>query len=413
MKLLQIDSCLGVGSTGRITESIASLAKSRGWDCCIIHGARYVRRPSCMKEIQTTSVLGEYFHYTEGLLLDNHGLSSRFATKRAIKAIQQYQPDVIQLHCIHGYYMNYKILFEYLRSTKVPVVWTFHDCWAFTGHCAYFDSINCKKWKTNCHNCELKKSYPTSLLLDKSIRNYKLKQRLFTSINDRLVIVPVSYWLEDLVRHSFFKEARIQTIHNGVDLDVFAPQNSDRLRNSLGLGEKKVILGVALPWSPRKGLNDMIKISKILPKDIFQIMLIGLDDKQIANLPEGVIGIKRTNNVQELAEYYSLASVFVNPTYEDNFPTTNIEALSCGTPVITYKTGGSPEAISNGTGWVVNQGDVEEIATIINTHFGRISRHEIEALRKSCRERAQLFFDKKNKFIEYVELYDELITKKS
>ena len=202
-RLLQIDSCLVTGSTGRITESVAQLAKSQGWDCYIVHGGRYVKRPSCMKDIQSVSPTGEYVHYAESLLFDNHGLASRRATRKVIEQIKQIKPDVVQLHCVHGYYLNYKILFEYLNSTNIPVVWTFHDCWAFTGHCAHFVTVGCKKWKTECHDCPLKGDYPKSFV-DCSKRNYKLKKKLFTA-NENLHIVPVSDWMAGFVRESFLK----------------------------------------------------------------------------------------------------------------------------------------------------------------------------------------------------------------
>lgn len=408
MKLLQIDSCLGVGSTGRITESIAQLAQSKGWDCYIVHGARYVKRPSCMKDIQAVSKIGEYKHYAEGLLFDNHGLASRSTTRRVVEQIKAIKPDVIHLHCIHGYYLNYKILFEYLNSIQTPVVWTFHDCWAFTGHCAYFDRIGCEKWKLECHNCELKNSYPTSLLANRSKYNFHLKKYLFTAREELMTIVPVSYWLEGLVKESFLKNIHTITIHNGTNTLVFQPRNTDALRNRLGIGSKKVILGVAMPWSERKGLPDMLKLAEMLPISEYQVVLVGLNDKQIKALSANVIGIKRTNNAEELSEYYSLAEVFVNPTYEDNFPTTNIEALACGTPVITYDTGGSPEAVTTETGWVVEQGDIDSVAEIIIN----LSKYDVdikERLRKTCRERAVVEFDKNKAFQEYLNLYENII----
>lgn len=403
-KLLQIDTCLGVGSTGRITESIAQLAQTQGWECFSVHGGRYVKRPSCMQDIQSVSVIGEYLHYAESLLLDNHGLASRRATRKVVDSIKEIKPDIIQLHCIHGYYLNYKILFEYLNTTNIPVVWTFHDCWAFTGHCAYFDSINCEKWKTGCRDCELKKTYPASFLLDCSRRNYELKKRLFTVHGDLTTIVPVSYWLEDLVKQSFLKGVRVKTIHNGTNINVFQPKQTEKLREKLGIGNKKVILGVALPWVPRKGMPDVLKLAEMLPNDEYQVILVGLDKNQMQSLSKNVIGVMRTNSAEELAEYYSMATAFVNPTYEDNFPTTNIEALACGTPVITYKTGGSPEAADERTGRVVEQGDVEGLCDAVID----ISKN-IEAVRKECRDRAVNFYDANIAFKQYLALYDEVL----
>ena len=404
-RLLQIDTCLGVGSTGRITEGIAQVAQNQGWECYIIHGARYVKRPSCMKDIQTVSKIGEYMHYAEGLLFDNHGLSSRHATHRVVEQIKAIKPDVIQMHCIHGYFLNYKILFEFLQTIDTPIVWTFHDCWAFTGHCAYFDSINCEKWKTGCHDCELKATYPPAKIFDCSKRNYELKRRLFTSVGKKTVIVPVSYWIEKLVKQSYLKDIRVKTIHNGTCIEVFKPSCESMLRERLGIGNKKVVLGVALPWVPRKGMQDMLKLAKLLPADEYQVVLVGLNDKQMQTLPMNVIGVKRTNSAKELSEFYSMAIAFVNPTYEDNFPTTNIEALACGTPVVTYATGGSPEAVDDRTGRVVKQGDIDGLAKAIM----EMKCHPLSST--DCRDRAVRLYDKDKRFADYISLYESLLKK--
>lgn len=401
-KLLQIDSCLNMLSTGRITESIGKLAIEKGWDCYIVHGARYSRSGSCMHSIQAVSKMGEYAHFAESLLLDNHGLASRRATKEVIDQIKQIQPDIIQLHCVHGYYINYKLLFEYLNTTNIHVVWTFHDCWAFTGHCAHFVTAGCEKWKTGCFDCPLKGEYPKSFI-DRSRRNYKLKKSLFVR-NDNLHIVSVSEWLADLTRESFLKNKDIHVIHNGVDLKVFYPREfemSNRVR----------ILGVSGVWNKDKGLYDFYKLRELLDKDQFEIVLIGLTKEQLKDVPGGIIGIERTNSVSELAEYYSSADVFVNPTYADSFPTVNMEALACGTPVITYRTGGSPEAVSPETGWVVEQGDIQAVASIVS-QIVKIRESEIIAQRNKCRERAELVFNKDVSFDAYLDLYNRLVSQR-
>lgn len=399
MRLLQIDSCLGVGSTGRITESITKLAQSQRWECFIIHGARYVKHPSCMKDIQTVSKLGEYLHYAESLIFDNHGLASRRATKRVVEEIKRLKPDVIQLHCVHGYYLNYKILFEYLNTTSIPIVWTFHDCWAFTGHCAHFVRAGCEKWKTGCYDCLLKGDYPKSFN-DRSCKNYNLKRHLFCS-NKSLHIVAVSDWLNSLVKMSFLKDKKTIVIKNGVDLNVFKPYNNKK-------EDKFRILGVSGVWTIDKGLYDFYKLRDSLDKNHFEIVLVGLTKEQVKELPDGIIGIEHTESAQELAELYSTSTVFVNPTYADTFPTVNIEALACGTPVITYRTGGSPEAVTEATGWVVEQGDVDGIREII---MGVASKRteDKETQRRACRKRAEAEFDKNKCFEKYLDLYNSLV----
>ena len=401
-RLLQIDSCLGTGSTGRITESIALLAQSQGWECYIVHGARYVKRPSCMMDFQSVSVAGEYMHYLEGLLFDNQGLSSRKATQRVVEFIKQIKPTIVHLHCIHGYYLNYQILFEYLNSTNIPVIWTFHDCWAFTGHCAHFIIEGCDKWLTGCYACPLKGDYPKSFV-DCSKRNFELKKNLFTN-NKNLHIVPVSDWLAELTSQSFFRSNKIQVIKNGVNLQIFKPVIS-------AINSKVRVLGVSNIWSQGKGLYDFYRLRELLNSDVFEIVIVGLNKRQIKNLPQGIIGIERTDSIEELVRLYSSADVFVNPTYADTFPTVNIEALACGTPVLTYKTGGSPEIISKETGWVVEQGEVEKLAEVIKK-IPLLDKTKLQLQRSACRTRAVLEFNQQNKYQEYLDLYYEIIDNK-
>lgn len=395
-KLLQIDTCLNMLSTGRITESIGGLAISKGWDAYIVHGARYAREGSCMHSIQTVSKWGEYAHFAESLLLDNHALASRKATRRVIEEIKKIKPDVVQMHCIHGYYLNYKILFEYLNTTDIPVVWTFHDCWAFTGHCAHFVTANCNRWKDGgCHNCPLKGDYPKSLI-DCSQRNFELKKRLFTA-NTNLHIVAVSQWLAGFTKESFLGQKDIRVINNGVDINIFKPYTKDN-------SGKFRMLGVATAWSKDKGLYDFYELRKRLNED-YEIILVGLTSKQVEQLPDGIQGITRTDSAEELAKLYSSANVLVNPTYADSFPTVNMESLACGTPVITYRTGGSPEIIDEKTGVIVEQGDITGLEKAI------IQIKEKSLSAEECRKRAIENYNKDDRFMDYIHLYEELIRK--
>ena len=369
--------------------------------CLVVHGVKYQKHSqhdNCI--IGTKKDL--LWHEFNSFIRDSHGLASNKATRELIGHISSYQPDVIHLHNIHGYYLNYPILFKYLLSINTPIVWTLHDCWSFTGHCCFFDRIDCDRWKTGCGHCPGLSVYPRSLFVDRSTRNWRLKKECFTSVLDRLTIVPVSNWLESFVRQSFLKDATIQTIHNGVDIKTFSPKEVSSLKETYSLGAKKVVLGVALPWTARKGFDDMIRLADILPTDEYQVMMVGLSDKQLKHLPSNIIGVKRTNSAAELAELYSLATVFVNPTYEDNFPTVNIEALACGTPVITYRTGGSPEAIDDETGIVVEKGDVDGMARAV-------ASVDKDAYSAFCRARALRLFDKDKCFAEYLRLYERLL----
>lgn len=402
LTLLQINVTANSGSTGRISDYIGSFAMLDGWQSVIAYGRR--ASPSNNKLYRIGSDCCIWEHALESRIFDNHGLASRYSTSTFVKQIKEIKPDIIHLHNLHGYYLNYRILFYYLSSLKIPIIWTMHDCWPITGHCSHFDFIGCDRWKTGCGHCPGLSVYPRSLFVDRSARNWRLKKECFTSVLDRLTIVPVSNWLESFVRQSFLKDATVQTIHNGVDIETFSPKEVTSQKDKYSLGDKKVVLGVALPWTARKGFEDMIRLADILPSDEYQVMMVGLSDKQLKHLSSNIIGVKRTNSAAELAELYSLATVFVNPTYEDNFPTVNIEALACGTPVITYRTGGSPEAIDNETGIVVEKGDVVGMARAITS----IDKY---AYSDPCRSRALCLFDKDKCFAEYLRLYERLLGK--
>ena len=394
--LLQINVSANWGSTGKIAEDIGRLAVAQGWESWIAYGRG--KPESQSRLIRVGNDWDMRWHGCKTRFFDSHGLASQRATKKLIEKIETIQPDIIHLHNIHGYYLNYPILFEYLQSLSIPIVWTLHDCWAFTGHCAYFDYIGCERWKYCCGNCPQIQTYPKSLLFDRSRRNYELKKRYFTSISQRLTLVPVSEWLGSHVSTSFLKCCRIKVIHNGIDLDVFKPIQSRDTNN------KQVVLGVSSVWESRKGLKDLCKLSNLL-NDAYQIVLVGLNVEQIARLPRNIIGIARTDNVSELVKLYSSAAVFVNPTYEDTFPTTNLEALASGTPVITYRTGGSIEAIDENTGVVVEQGDIKGLKDAIDA----VVNSEDKFISIQCRERAERLYNKNDRYQEYINLYNELI----
>lgn len=406
MKLLQINTVNNSGSTGRIAEDIGQIVKEAGWESYIAYG-RETNRPSQSKKIRIGSNWDVNFHGLLTRILDNHslGLSSRHSTKKFVTEIKHIKPDIIHLHNLHGYYLNIEILFNFLSTLDTPIVWTFHDCWPFTGHCANFDYIGCKKWETACYDCPLTKSYPASYIIDRSKRNYEEKKRLFNLVNN-MTLIPASNWLGDFLNNSFFNDFHVRMIHNGIDTSKFRPRESNTIINKYNLQGKFVILGVASEWSFKKGFQDFIKINDMIGCD-FQIILVGLSHRQIELLPNNIIGITHTESVDELAQLYAVADVFINPTYEDNFPTTNIEALACGTPVITYKTGGSPESLDLNTGIVVEKGNKKGIVDAIYEikTKGKISYTD------ACRNRALLLYKKEDRYMDYLTLYENLINR--
>lgn len=392
--LLIINVTCNQGSTGKIAEQVGVMMKKRGWDVYYAHGARRVNS-SQLKTIPFSSVRAEYIHALRSRIFDDDGLGSKRETKNLVEKIKVIKPDIIHIHNIHGYYINYKILFEYLNSTNIQVVMTLHDCWSFTGHCPHFVTANCEKWKTGCHHCPLKDSDYKKSLIDRSRRNFKLKKQ-YIAENSNLHLIPVSYWLGGLVKQSIYQDKDIHVIQNGIDLTIFKPE-------SFNPNKKYSILGVSNIWNDSKGFSDILLLRQLLDKESFDITLVGVSQRQKDDLPDGINGILSTANQEELAELYSTSDVLINPTYADTFPTVNLEALACGTPVITYRTGGSTEAIDDKTGIVVEQGDVEALADAIR----KMKEHPLSS--DDCRKRAEEYFDKDKCFEKYNELYETLI----
>lgn len=390
MKVLMINSVCGIRSTGRICTDLAAVLEKHGHECKVAYGRETVPTQYQKYAIRLGSTRSVQIDGVKTRLFDNAGFNSKRATKKLIKQMEEYNPDVIHLHNLHGYYINVELLFAYLKTCGKKIVWTLHDCWPFTGHCPHFDFIGCEKWKSGCEKCPQKKKYPTSLLLDRSKRNYQKKKHIFTGVPNMTIVTP-SAWLAGLVKQSFLREYDVKVIRNGIDTDTFKPTESE-LRLQYRLQNKEIVLGVASIWDERKGLSDFIKLADMLDKK-YQIVLIGLTDEQCKGLPNNVLGIKRTNSVKELAQWYSTADVFLNLTYEDNYPTVNLEAQACGTPVVTYATGGSVESVMPVS--VVEKGNLCEIKRILDS---KIYDHTKTSL---------LNFDKQICYGEYIKLYEE------
>lgn len=405
-KLLQINVTVNQGSTGRIAEQIGDAAMASGWDSYIAYGRGAGKSSS--KTIKIGSKIGAYLHALLTRITDRHGLYSRFATRKLIRKISAINPDIIHLHNIHGYYINYRILFEYLQNTDIPVVWTLHDCWPMTGHCAHFIDVGCLKWKTGCYSCPLSYNYPCAIV-DNSYRNYHIKRRLFTSLSNRLNLVSVSKWLAGVVAESFFAHgnASMHMLYNGVDTSIFYPQEFIT-KSELGLPDKKILLAVATSWERRKGLDDLCKLSAML-SDRYQLVLIGLRPEQIGFLPSNIIGLSRTEDVKKLAQYYSVADAVLNLSYAETFGLTTVEGLSCGTPSIVYNATASPELVQDDRiGRIVEPGDIFGVLSAIES----LCAEDREILRNRCREYAVAHFDKQECFKKYIDLYAEIIQKR-
>lgn len=398
MRVFQLNIVCGKASTGRIATDILSHLKKLGHEGKIAYGFPPAMNIEDDEGIYAGSKLDYYTHNVMSRATDSEGLHSRIATQRLVKQIESYAPDIVHLHNIHGHWVNYEILFDYLAKAGIPVVWTLHDCWSFTGHCAHFSIAKCEQWKTHCRRCPQKHTYPQSWFMDNSRRNFDRKRRAFTGVS-RMNIVTPSEWLAGLAKEGFLGKYPVNVINNGIDTEAFQYTPS-KFADKHGLSQKKIVLGVASEWGKRKGLQDFCSLAERLGDD-YAVVLVGLREVQ-KDISEKIIGIQKTNSRKELAEIYSAATVFVNPTYEDTYPTVNLEALACGLPVITYRTGGSVEPINGSNGVIVEQGDVDGIINAIG-QAEKLDRAAIAGHREQ--------YSADNCFRKYVDLYYQILSR--
>lgn len=402
-KLLQLNSSVGRGSTGRIAETIASIAMERGWKCYIAHGARYVGA-SQMETYQVSSRKAEIAHYVKSILQDAHGLGSASETKHLVAWMEELHPDVVQIHNLHGYWVNYEILFHYLQKAGIPIVWTFHDCWAITGHCAMFTSSFCDKWQTGCTDCPHLDWYPQSIFYNASKKNFQRKKELFTSLPN-LKVVSVSNWLNSIVDVSFLKDTPHIVIPNGVDTSVFYPrlETVKKTREKYGLNDKVIVLSVADKWNEGIGFSDIPKLRTLLD-DRFAIVVVGVTQSQKEALPEGVIGVLHTSSRDELAELYTAADISFTPQTVATFGLVSAESLACGTPAIVYAAAAAE--VINKNGFVVPPRDVQKLAATIIKFAEDGGKERYSAL---CVERVKNVYEERTNYNRYIDLYDSLV----
>ena len=394
MKIVEINT-VHYGSTGKIMLQIADLAREQGHEAYTFSRAWSGQALPNEHHTFFGSYLENGIHRFVAPITGNECMYSRAGTKKLIKRLKEIEPDVVHLHNLHGFYINLPLLFGYLKTSSARVIWTLHDCWSFTGHCSHFDMIGCEKYKSGCFDCPIHRAYPKSYF-DNSKKMFQRKKEWFLGVKDLTIVTP-SRWLADRVKESFLGEYPVKVINNGIDLDIFKPCISDFKKNH-GIEGKYIVLGVAFGWGARKGLDVFVELSKRLGSS-YQIVLVGTDDNVDKMLPENIISIHRTQNQRELAELYSVADVLANPTREDTYPTVNMEALACGTPVVTFKTGGSPEIVGEGCGAVVPKNDISAFE---------------EEIKKACqngknsilRQIAENQFNKSDRFKDYINLYE-------
>lgn len=401
-KVLQINSVVNKGSTGRIAEQIGTTATQNRWESYIAYGRN--SNPSHSNLIKIGTQFDVYNHILKSLILGEHGLGSDDATKSLIEIIKTLNPEIIHLHNIHGYYLNYKIFFEFLKTFKGKIIWTLHDCWSFTGHCTYFSDINCNKWITECNHCPKIKNYPKSLFFDTSNEAYFLKKHLFTGL-DNLYIVTVSDWLKGLVKNSILQNYSVTTINNGVDLNIFKPQLKNKdLVSRLDLQEKFVMITASTSWTKHKGFDDYMKLSLLLNENEV-IIMIGLEEEVVKKLPFNVIGIKKTDNQKELAEWYNIADLVLNLSYQETFGMTTAEGFACGKPSIVYNATASPELISkDGLGYIIEPAQINDVYHAVK----KIKKNGSDFYAEICRNTAIEKYNMETQFQEYINLYEKI-----
>ena len=398
MKVVQING--GVfGSTGKIMHGIKKACTEAGIDVLC---ASPITSTNRKKEPNFEyKKIGTYWRRRFCSLLDRfsgkHDSHAKKATKKFLKELDKYKPDIIHLHNIHGSFLNIELLFDYINCRNLKLIWTFHDCWPFTGHCAHFDMIACNKWQSHCHSCPILKSYPRTIV-DSSSQEFDRKRSLFNGVKNLTIVTP-SNWLKQKVGNSFLNSWPCEVINNGIDLSIYKPTKGD-FRDKHNLSHKKIILGVSFGWDYAKGLDVFIELSSMIPQE-YKIVLVGTDEKVDKLIPDNIISIHRTHDQSELAEIYSAADVFVNPTRQDTFPTVNMESLACGTPVITFKTGGSTEIITPECGIAIDKNDIKALYSAIIKMCDNSNKEScvIECQKQSVK------FDEKIAFNKYADLY--------
>lgn len=399
MKILSINTS-NFGSTGNIMLRLQECCKSNGMDMLVAFPkSRSNMKKRVTNSIYIGSILSRNVHLQLSKLTGYNGIFSYFSTLNFLRKIKKYNPDIIHLHNLHNGYINLPLLFKYIKKNNISTVWTLHDCWSFTGQCPHFTLAKCDKWKTGCYDCTQYREYPESLV-DRTKTMWKLKKKWFTGVKNMTIVTP-SQWLADLVKESFLGEYPIKVINNGIDLNVFKPTKNN-FKEKYGIENKYIVLGVSFRWGYKKGLDVFIELSKQLGER-YQIVLVGTDVSVDKQLPKNIISIHRTQNQQELAELYTAADVFVNPTREENYPTVNMESLACGTPIISFRTGGSSEIFDVSCGLVTESNDVDAMKRAI-IHVCENKPFSPAA----CLERAKSF-DKSGRYDEYIELSKSII----
>ena len=398
MKILMINSVCGIRSTGRICTDLAEMLEAKGHECKIAYGREGVPEKYQKYALRIGTKAGIYAHALKARAFDCAGFGSKLATRKLIKQIKEYAPDIIHLHNIHGYYIHIGELFRFLREYAKPVLWSFYDCWSFTGHCAHFDFNGCEQWKTECRTCAFRDEYPKSLL-SRARKNYQAKKELFTNVPRLHLSVP-SRWMQSMVGQSYLRKYPVHVLPNGIDMASFSERKSD-FREKHGLSDRFIVLGVSSFWNKMKGLEFFNRLADELDADKFQVVLVGAADK--GTLSDQILHISATNNIGELCEIYTAADVFVNPTLQETQGLTTVEALACGTPVVVFDAGGAAECVDDSCGLVVPKNDGDGLLdSVLCIQQGKRSFDKQQCINAARK------YDTKELYRDFIDLYEEL-----
>lgn len=411
-----------VMSTGRIAVELCRMAEAGGHRALLCHA-----RGTCPGDVPSLRVgnrMDTAAHALLARVTDRAGFYSRRSTRQLVSELEKYKPDLVHLHNIHGYYLHLPTLFEYLKRNDIPTVWTLHDCWAFTGHCAYYTMAEgapppdgerrraacgegCERWLNGCGNCVLLREYPRSWLVDQSARNWREKRALFSGVPHMVLVTP-SEWLKDQVKRSFLGSYPVYALPNGIDLTAFAPcvdenfmRDTARFYGLDKAGNRPLIISAASAWDGRKGLDDLIELSEVLGED-YCVAAVGLDEYQIRSLPpHTVLGVPPTGNLNDLCALYTAADLYISLSHGETMGMTLVEALACGTQVLCYDTTAMPEIVTPEVGEVAPMGDMDAVADAVR----RLCRsHKSPA---DCRARAAAYAAPL-RFGAYLKLYHNM-----
>lgn len=416
MRVLQINTFYLFGSTGRIVRDLKVLSEQNGIESFAAFGPEIDNGDKGILRLQ--SIARRKVNILRTRLFDYHGFYNEKETEKLIWWMNEINPDVIHLHNLHNHYVHVGMLFDYIKTQNLPVVWTLHDCWPFTGHCAHYEYLNCEKWKEKCFDCPSLKDYPPTWLFDRTQRNFESKKSAFSGVKQMTLVTP-SKWLAELTRESFLNIYPVEVLNNGVDIKVFSPQDNE-VKIRLGVVGKKMLLAMGTSFTRMKGTDYLLQLPQYLHDDEV-LVIVGLGEGQIKQFSHPkCIGLGRSLCIKELSEYYSSADVFINPTLQDNFPTTNLEALACGTPVVTFNTGGSVESVLDGEDIISDNGITYSSvgAVVPKSDLPSMLRAVREIMAKgkaaystACRKKAEERYDKNKQYMKYIELYNKVCAK--